>query len=472
MKNTKLVCTIGPSCSDEVTLKRMIENGMDVARINMSHASHSFAQDIIQKIRKINKDMNKNVGILIDTKGPEIRIGDLGVSCVRLIDSQQILLTPKPTDLSKGMINITEKKLSLSLDIDNLILIDEGSIKLVVIGINNEDIICRVLEGGILKNNKGINIPNCELLVEFLSDQDKSDILFASRIGADYIALSFVRNSNDVLDVNDILISERNEHTQIISKIELKSAIDDIDNIIKVSDGIMVARGDLGLEIELEKVPCVQKNIIKKVRNKGKICIVATEMLASMESKQRPTRAEVSDVANAVIDGVDAVMLSGETAVGSYPIETVKTMYKIIEETEKSLDHHKILNDCYNEDNEDTTSVLAYSTVEAANMLKVKAIVVTTISGYTARRVSNYRPNCPIIAVTPIDDTATSLSLNWGIIPVIIGKCNSTDEIIDVSTEIAKNNVELNKEDKIIVTGGFPFEEAKTTNFMKVEEIN
>jgi len=472
MKNTKLVCTIGPSCLDEVTLKRMIENGMDVVRINMSHASHSFAEEIIQKIRKLNIDMNRNVGILIDTKGPEIRIGDLGVACVRLIDSQQILLSPKPTDLSKGIININERTLSFSLDIDNLILIDDGNIKLVVVGINNEDIICRVLEGGILKSNKGVNVPNCEIQTTFLSDQDKNDILFASRIGVDYIALSFVRNSNDVLDVNDILISERNEHTQIISKIECKSAIDDIDDIIKVSDGIMVARGDLGVEIELEKVPCVQKNIIKKVRNKGKLCIVATEMLASMETKQRPTRAEVSDVANAVIDGVDAVMLSGETAIGSYPIETVKTMFKIIEETEKSLDHHKILNDCYEEDNSDTTSVLAYSTVEAANMLKVKAIVVTTISGYTARRVSNYRPNCPIIAVTPIDDTATSLSLSWGVIPVIIGKCNSTDEIINVSTEIAKNNVDLNKNDKIIITGGFPFEEAKTTNFMKVEEIN
>lgn len=471
MKKTKMVCTVGPSCKNEETLKKMIENGMDVVRINMSHATHEFAEHIVSTIRKLNEELNKNIGILFDTRGPEIRVGKFKDGYIKLEEGDRVTLTPEDADGENHRINISYKELSFNLDIDSMILLDDGNIILTVIGIDNEEIMCKVIEGGILKNNKSINVPNTELDIEFLSVEDKNDIMFASRLKADYIALSFVRNANDVLDVNDILISEKNEHTQIISKIECSSAINDIDNIIKVSDGIMVARGDLGVEIELEKVPCLQKDIIKRTRNKGKMCIVATEMLASMESKQRPTRAEVSDVANAVIDGVDAVMLSGETAVGSYPVETVETMYKIIEETEKNLDYHKILTDCYNDCETDTTSVLAYCTADTANMLKAKTIIVSTISGYTAKRVSNFRPNCPIIATTPIANTATSLSLNWGVIPVVIDRCNSTDEIVSSSVEIARDHIKLNAGDKVIITGGFPMKKTKNTNFIKVEEI-
>ena len=268
-----------------------------------------------------------------------------------------------------------------------------------------------------------------------------------------------------------MLIASKNEHTQIISKIENQSAIDDIDNIIKVSDAIMIARGDLGVEIELERIPCIQKSIVKKVREKNKICIVSTEMLASMEDKTRPTRAEVSDVANAVIDGVDAVMLSGETAIGMYPIESVETMCKIIFEAEKSLDYHKLLIERYDDKLSDTTSVMAYNTVDAANMIQASAIVVSTMSGYTARKVSNYRPKSPIIVTTPYKDVAHSLSLNWGVIPVVIKKFSSTDEIIEISKEESTRIVNTSLGDKIVITGGFPIKKARGTNFIKIEEI-
>ena len=350
-------------------------------------------------------------------------------------------------------------------------MLDDGTIKLMVTGIKNTDITCKVIVGGMLKDNKGINIPDTDLDIDFLSVSDKNDILFASKLNADFIALSFIRNANDVLDVNDILIGEKNEHTQIISKIENERAVLDIDNIIKVSDGIMVARGDLGVEIELEKLPYIQKNIVSKVKEKNKICIVATEMLSSMETNIRPTRAEVSDIANAVIDGADSVMLSGETAIGMYPVESVETVYKIINETEKNLDHNKMLLKKIDEKNLDNTSVLAYSTVEAANLLNAKAIVVSTISGYTARRVSGYRPNCPIIVTTPESSTATSLSLNWGVVPIVVKKFGSTDDIIENAKEQVVKMLDIKEGDKIIITGGFPIKKTRSTNFMKIENL-
>lgn len=471
MKKTKLMCTIGPSCIDDDILKSMIKEGMNVARINLSHSNHEFAELVVKKIRNLNKELNTNVGILFDTKGPEIRVGSFKDDFIELNEGDKVILTPDASDGTNGRINISYRKLSLDLDIDSVILLDEGSIELVVTGIKNADITCKVVRGGILKNNKTVNIPDVELNIDFLSLADKNDILFASKLNVDYIALSFIRNANDILDVNDMLIGERNEHTQIISKIETKGAIEDLENIIKVSDGIMVARGDLGVEIPLEKLPCIQKKIIKETRKKNKICIVATEMLASMESKIRPTRAEVSDVSNAVIDGVDAVALSGETAIGMYPVEAVKMMSSIIEETESGLNYHELLAEKYVEKNCDATTVLAYAAVDAANMLKTKALVVSSMSGYTARKVSIYRPYPPIIVTTPYKDVAVSLSLNWGVIPVVVKKFSSTDEIIESAKEEVKKLMPIEKEDKIVITGGFPIKSTRGTNFIKIEEL-
>lgn len=471
MKKTKLICTMGPSCMDDEILKQMIYNGMDVARVNLSHSDHEFAEKVVSKIRKLNEELNTNIGIIFDTKGPEIRVGTFKNDYIELNENDIVTLTPDKADGTKGRINISQRKLSLDLDIDSIILLDEGNIELIVTGIKNADITCKVLRGGILKNHKTLNVPDVELNIDFLSMTDKEDILFASKLNVDYIALSFIRNANDILDVNDMLIGERNEHTQIISKIETRNAIDDLENIIKVSDGVMVARGDLGVEIPLEKLPCTQKLIINETRKKNKICIVSTEMLSSMESKIRPTRAEVSDVSNAVIDGVDAVMLSGETAIGMYPIESVQMMNKIIEETETGLDYNKFLQEKHIEKNNDATTVLAYAAVDAANMIKAKALVVSSMSGYTARKVSNYRPLSPIIVTTPYSDVAVSLSLNWGVIPVVVEKVDSTDSIIDNAKIEVRKRMEIEKEDKIVVTGGFPIKSSRSTNFIKIEEM-
>ena len=471
MKKTKLICTIGPASMDEEILREMINSGMNVARVNLSHSSHEDAALIVKKIRKLNKELGTNVGILFDTKGPEIRVGTFKNDFIELFDGDIVVLTPDKANGDNGRINISERKLSLDLDIDSVILLDEGNIELIVTGIKNADITCSVVRGGILKNNRTLNVPDVELNIDFLSNTDKEDILFASELNVEFLALSFIRSANDILDVNDMLIGERNEHTQIISKIENQSAIDDLENIIKVSDGIMVARGDLGVEISLEKLPCMQKKIIKEARKRNKICIVSTEMLSSMENKIRPTRAEVSDVSNAVIDGVDAVMLSGETAIGMYPVNSVEMMSKIIIETENAINYDELLIEKRNEKNIDGTTVLAYAAVDAANMLNAKAIVVSTMGGYTARKVSSYRPECPIIVTTPHKDVALSLSLNWGITSVQVNKFSNTDEIIDTSKEEVRRIMNVEEGDKIIITGGFPIKKTRNTNFIKIEEI-
>lgn len=471
MKKTKIICTIGPASMDEDVLENMIKEGMDVARINLSHSTHEFAEEIVKKIRKLNKKLGKNVGLLFDTKGPEIRVGNLENGFIELIEGDVVTFTPNNADGANGKINISEKRLSLALDIDTAIFLDEGNIKLVVTGIKNTDITCKVVRGGILESNTTIHVPDIDLDVDFLSYTDKEDILFASRLQIDYIALSFIRNANDILDVNDMFIGERNEHTQIISKIETKSAIDDLDNIIKVSDGVMVSRGNLGVELTLEKLPCIQKKIISETRKKNKICIVSTQMLSSMESKLKPTRAEVSDVSNAVIDGVDAVVLSGETAIGTYPVETVKMMSNIIKETENNLDYSEFLKEKNFDKVCDATTVLAHSAVNAANMLKTKALVVSSMSGYTARKVSNCRPYSPIIMTTPYKEVATSLSLNWGVIPVVVDKFSNIDDVIESAKNETKRIMDVKKEDKIVITGGFPIKGVKETNFIKIEEL-
>lgn len=471
MKKTKLICTIGPSCMEDDILISMIKEGMDVARVNLSHSTHEFAEDVVNKIRMLNEKLNTNVGILFDTRGPEVRVGKFKDDMIELKEGEKVILTPSKADGTRGKINITQRNLSYDLDIDTKILLDEGTIELIVTGIKNTDITCKVIRGGILKNDRTLNVPDVELSVDFLSSSDKDDILFASKLNVDYVALSFVRNANDILDVNDLFIGERNEHTQIITKIENRSAIDDIENIIKVSDGIMVARGDLGVEMPLEKLPTIQKRIIKETRKKNKICIVSTEMLSSMENKIRPTRAEVSDVSNSVIDGVDAVMLSGETAIGMYPIESVKMMSNIIKETEESLDYHRFLEEKYTDKTADSTLVLAYAAADAANMLKTRAIVVSSISGVTARKVSIFRPYSPIIVTTPYKFVATSLSLNWGVVPVVVDEVNTTDEVIQTAKTEVRKLMDIEENDKIIITGGLPLKNSRSTNFIKIEEM-
>jgi pyruvate kinase len=441
---------------------------MDVARINMSHASHDQARNIIYTIRELNKEMGKNVGILIDTKGPELSIkSSHGIT--ELANGDSIILTSKEVNNGDHKFVVNYPGLIQDVKKGDKILLQDGSIELAVVGETQDDIICEVLIGGTIRSNVGLNVPDVDIDIDFLSIADKNDIAFASSIDADYIALSFVRNANDVLDVNDLLIQLRNEHMQIISKIENKSAMEDLDNIIKVSDGIMVARGDLSVETSFEEVPYLQKKIVKASLQANKMCIVATQMLASMEHSQKPTRAEVSDVANAVIDGVDAVMLSDETAIGMYPIETLESMYRIVVNMEENLDYDKFVKEKVDSVQEDIPTIIASNVASSANKLKAAAIVASSISGYTGKMLSSFRPRCPIIVTTPSEQTALSLSLYYGTVPVIVPMFESTDEIVSSGLMEAKKLLPLNN-DIVIITGSFP-SETNITNFMKIESI-
>jgi pyruvate kinase len=470
MKKTKIICTIGPSTDSREMLRSMMENGMDVARINMSHADHDQARNIIYTIRELNRELNMHVGILIDTKGPELSLRACNGEDTLLCPGDRIALTVKDSSNSSGKFIVNYPGLIQDVKKGDKILLEDGNIELVVVEETIDDVICEVIIGGSIKNDIGLNIPDVNLNIDFLSIADKNDIAFASSIDADYIALSFVRNANDVLDVNDMLIQLRNEHMQIISKIENKSAIQDLENIIKVSEGIMVARGDLGVETSFEEVPYLQKKIVHESLLSNKICIVATQMLSSMENSPKPTRAEVSDIANAVIDGVDAVMLSGETAVGDYPLEALETMKRIVINMEGNLDYEKFMIEKKDVTQDDITTIIASSVASSANKLKAKAIAASSISGYTAKMISSFRPVCPIIVTTPNEETARSLSLNYGTISVVTPMLHSTDEILENSVNEVKKLIPL-ENDKIIITGSIP-SQASSTNFMKIEEIN
>ncbi|MDD2489687.1 MAG: pyruvate kinase [Bacilli bacterium] len=469
MKKTKIICTVGPQTTSKGMLADMIKAGMDVVRINLSHGDHEFAERIIKNIRNLNKELKTSVGILMDIKGPKVRLVNCKYENIYLDKGNTITLTSKHgADINKFLVSYPD--FINGIKVGDQILLDDGLIELKVISVTETDVECEALNGGSIRNNTSVNIPGVDLDLDFLSVADKNDIVFAAKNNVDFIALSFVRNANDILDVNDMLIGLKNEHIQIIAKIENESAIEDIDNIIKVSDGVMIARGDLGVEIPIEQVPGIQKKITSKCFKSDKICIVATQMLSSMQEIPMPTRAEVSDVANAVIDNTDAVMLSGETAIGNYPIKTIEMMAKIITNIEQELDYEKILDSKEIGDKEDITTIIAYNVVSSASKLKADAILVSTISGYTARKVSNFRPICPIITVTPNQEVASSLSLNWGVKPVLSPMFNSTDEIVNNAINTYKDKFETD-EGRIIITGGFPMNKERNTNFIKIEEI-
>lgn len=470
MKKTKIICTIGPSTESREMLISLMQNGMDVARINMSHASHDQARNVIYTIRELNKELGMNVGILIDTKGPELSLKTCNNEEVALLEGDTIVLTSKEVKENDSKFIVNYPSLIQDVKKGDKILLEDGAIELVVIDETLDDVICEVVIGGMIRSNIGLNIPDVSLNVDFLSIADKNDIAFASSIDADYIALSFVRNANDVLDVNDLLISLRNEHMQIISKIENRSAIEDLKNIIKVSDGIMVARGDLGVETSFEEVPYLQKKIVKASLEANKICIIATQMLSSMTRSLRPTRAEVNDVATAVIDGVDAVMLSDETAIGKHPLETLEAMNRIVINMEQNLDYEHFTDIKSNEVSDDITTIIASSVASSANKLKSKAIVASSISGYTAKKISSYRPRCPIIVTTPREETARGLSLNYGTISIVTPMFESTDDIVENSLKEVHKLMRL-ENDTVIITGSFP-NDIHNTNFMKIEQIN
>ena len=434
----------------------------------MSHAYYDECMNRINIVRKLNEEMNSNIGILVDTKGPELRTGDFENGMITLNKDDIVYVTSKEVLGTNDLFTIRYQNLEKDLQKGSIILLNNGLVKLTVLEVEKEKLKCIVENTGSIKNKRSVNLPGIKLSIPFLSEKDINDINFAIDNDADYIALSFVSNKDDVLEVRNILTERGNTHIQLISKIENQMAVNDIEEILKVSDGIMVARGDLGVEVPMEKLPSIQKRLVNLANKYGKICIVATEMLASMEFSPRPTRAEVSDVANAILDGTDAIMLSGETASGDFPVETVSIMSKIAIETEKSFKASRIN---YNDEDLPITKVIASSVVDAAEKLNCKNIVAATTSGYTAKVISKYRPNCIILATSQNIDTVRSLSLNYGIYPILVPQFDNTDDIVKNAVEVSKEFNSLQKNDKIIITGGFHNNNTKHTNFMKIENI-
>ena len=467
MKKTKIICSIGPASCNYDVMKEMVLAGMNVARINFSHATLEERNQVEELVNEINDELGTNVAIIYDTKGPDFRTGVMTEGGIKLEEGKTIKIVKKDVLGKEESFTVNFKNVLKEIHIEDFILLEDGLMKLEVIDKEKDDLVCKIIAGGLLKSKKGINVPGVDLHIKFLSKEDIEDIIYACKKEGDFLALSFVNSKDNILAVREIL-KEHNSSMKIISKIESGVALKNIDEIIEYSDGIMVARGDLGVEIPCEEIPIAQKEIIRKCREQGKACIVATEMLASMYTSSRPTRAEVTDIANAVLDGCDAVMLSGETTVGKYPVEAVKYMSRICENTEDHIDYDLDRR----ESNCDITGAIAHSVVEVSNSLKAKLIVTPTMTGYTARKISNLKPRCLVLATCPSIKIAKSLALNWGVYTLTTRIYSSTDEVVIDSKEKAKEFMPLNKKDIVIITGGFPNDLiSKSTNLMKVEEI-
>lgn len=471
MNKTKMIATMGPSSKSKEIIKDMIVGGVDVVRINMSHSTFDEARKIILDVREIDRELNIVTGIMIDTRGPEIRINELESKRIKLETGKTIRITKNTIVGTADMISITLPQALDYIKMGQKILMNDGSVEIEVVSKTSDMLICKIKNDGYIKSNCSINIPDADFDLKFLSDYDKETVKFAVMMQVDYLALSHVKDRLDILDINDLLIELDDGHVQLISKIENKNAIEDIEEILKVSDGVMIARGDLGIEMELEKIPSIQKKIANLAKENEKICIIATEMLSSMQENPRPTRAEVSDVANAVLDGTDAIMLSSETAVGKYPVETVNTTNRIIDEIEKEINYNDLLNEFDRNGVQNISDAICYSVVDCANRVNSKIIICSTISGKTAKKISHFRPSSTIIAVSPDEKTVSGLSINYGIIPVKVPMLDTTDEIIKVSIETAKKLIEFEPGDKIVIAGSFPNKEVDYTNFMKIEEI-
>ena len=469
-KRTKIVCTLGPASEKEEVLRELIKNGLNVCRLNFSHGSHEEHKGRMDTVKKVREELGQPVAILLDTKDPEIRTGSFSLPEVLLEEGQEFTITMKDVLGTKEMCTVSYKGLANDVVAGDTILIDDGLVGLRVKEIKGEEIHCIVENSGIVKNHKGVNVPRVKINLPALTEKDISDIEFGISQGIDFIAASFVRKASDVLAIREVLAKNNAEHIEIISKIENQEGIDNIDEIIEVSDGIMVARGDLGVEIPTEEVPIAQKMMIEKCNKVGKPVITATQMLDSMIRNPRPTRAEVTDVANAIYDGTDAIMLSGETAAGKYPVEAVKTMAAIAKRTEQTLDHDiilkgKTLHEC------SVTNAISLATCTTAMGLNAAAIVTFTGSGYTAKMVSRFRPESPIIATTQDDGVMRRLALCWGVYPVKTSGVGNIDEMIAKSIDSAKEKDYVANGDLVVITAGAPIGVTGTTNLIKVHTI-
>lgn len=469
MKKTKIICSIGPASNKIETIEEMIKAGMNCARINFSHATYESARETVDNVLEAKTRAKKNVSILFDTKGPEFRNDEVENNGINLVEGKEIKVVKEHVLGSEERFSVNHPEVIDGLKIGDSILLENGLMRIDVIEKNEDYVNCKIITGGVLGNKKSLNVPGVHLNVPFISDQDREDIIFACHNEGDFLAASFVSCKEDIIAIRKI-IEEQNSTMKIIAKIENTMAIKNIDEIIDEADGIMVARGDLGVEASLEDLPHYQKMIIRKTREHSKFVIVATEMLESMKENQRPTRAEVSDVANAIVDGTDAVMLSGETASGKYPIETVRIMANICERQEEYTHYNTNYN--YERKN-NIVEMVAESACLCANELNANLIITGTLSGYTARKLSNMKPNASIFATCSNAKTARSLSLYYGVETWVVDFYKSTDEMIDNSIMVAKERFNLKEGDLVVVTGGFTGEtfEEHSTNLMKIVNI-
>ncbi|MDU7695442.1 MAG: pyruvate kinase, partial [Staphylococcus sp.] len=473
MRKTKIVCTIGPASESEEMLEKLMNAGMNVARLNFSHGSHEEHKARIDSIRKVSKKLGKTIGILLDTKGPEIRTHDMKDGLIVLEKGKEVIVSMSQVEGTPEKFSVTYEDLINDVQIGSYILLDDGLVELQVKDIDKDkgEVKCDILNTGELKNKKGVNLPGVKVNLPGITDKDAADIKFGIKEDIDYIAASFVRRPSDVLDIREILEQENNDNITIFPKIENQEGIDNIEEILEVSDGLMVARGDMGVEIPPESVPIVQKDLIRKCNKLGKPVITATQMLDSMQRNPRATRAEASDVANAIYDGTDAVMLSGETAAGQYPEEAVKTMRNIAISAEAAQDYKKLLSDRTKLVETSLVNAIGVSVAHTALNLNVKAIVAATESGSTAITISKYRPHSDIIAVTPSEHTARQLALVWGAYPVVKKGRKTTDDLLNNAVATAVATEKVGNGDLIIITAGVPTGEKGTTNMMKLHLV-
>lgn len=472
MRKTKIICTVGPASENEEILSKIIEAGMNASRHNFSHGDHEEHGARIRLVQKLREKYNKPIAVILDTKGPEIRTGKFEGGSVEMKEGAPVTVVCGEELLGNSeRFAISYKDLYKDVKIGDSILIADGLVGLEVKSVEGNQIHCIVKNSSSLGNNKNVNVPGVVTQLPAVTEKDEQDLKFGIEIGVDIVAASFIRKAADVLTVRKVLDENGGRDIQIFSKIENHEGVDNIDEIIKFSDGIMVARGDLGVEIPTEEVPVVQKMIIEKCNEAGKPVITATQMLDSMIKNPRPTRAEASDVANAIFDGTDAIMLSGETANGKYAVETVLTMSRIAERAERALNYEEKLKKRRRNRIPNVPHAISLATCNTAMDLNAAAIITATQTGHTARMVSAYRPECPIIAVTPFDKVARSLALNWGVFPVLAPKMGNTDELIDKSAEIATEAGYVRRGDLLVIAAGIPVDYAGTTNMMKVHVV-
>lgn len=470
MRKTKIVCTIGPASSDEVTFEAMCRAGLNVARLNFSHGTHAEHLEKLDMIKRVREKLSLPIAIMLDTKGPEYRIKTFRDGKIMLSAGDTFIFTTEDVEGDASRVSVNYEGLPDDLEIGDRILVNNGLVIFKVREIRDNDVICEVIAGGELSNRKSMSFPNKVLKKEYVSEQDKEDLLFGIKNGVDFVAASFVSSKQDVIDLKEFLVANGGEGIEVIAKIENRSGVDNIEEICEVCEGIMVARGDLGVEVPFAELPAIQKYLITKCRLLGKRVITATEMLESMIYNPRPTRAEISDVANAVYDGTSAVMLSGETAAGKYPVETITAMEEIIEETEKNINYEKrFKTSSFKIKNK--VDAISHATCGMAIDIGAKAIVVSSMSGITVRMVSRFRAPTDIIGMATNKAVWYKLALSWGVLPVLSEQFNSSDVLFYHATRAAKENLPLNPGDLVVLTGGIINGKSGNTNTIKVEEI-